>query len=421
MQLSRGFGLFLASFPLALLANCGGGPDNGQERAAYEAVLHPPGSEVIRTGVIDRGVTENNCSQADAFQLDVHHDFEETFLDNCPTSPTTGQMVHAAPTWFSFSDSTTGFFRPGRLETRAPESTPPNTGWGIDAYPAASLPGGAACGSNGMLRIWGGPFAGWGGGVGSGYFKGATGTPQTQLGQFDASAYEGVSFWARRGPEGQTTLRVNVLDAEISEEFAKTFLAKSPPEAPPFCQVAIKCGCLNGKPCSLNEADQTYYCFDPAVDPAPGEPQPDPLGCYVQTGPNGDLEPQLRDPASLPRIAPAKCGDSLCADRVLNVGQFEGSTCELDIFDNSLTGEFCVQPGKEIPQPTDRCGNAWSAIVNVGTEWKLYTVPFSELQQADYAYKGTRLDPTQIWGLGFGFGGGWVDVYIDDVGFYKKL
>ncbi len=410
LQLSRGFALLLGLLPLTFLAHCGGG-ESGTGRADYNASLPGAGAEVIRTGIPDPGPTEDNCSMRDAFEISVQHDFEGTFVDNCPTSATYMQTRYAAPTWFIFSDGTTPFLRPLAVENRAPESTPPNTGWGLDAFPAANLPGGAPCGSNGVLRLYGGPFEMWGGGIGSGYFNG-----QVELGPKDFSAYEGISFWARRGPEGQSTLRISLIDEQISETFARGFYIGG--MEPPFCQIAMRCDCINGKPCTFYEPLNASYCWDPAVDPPPDEPQPDFLGCQMQNA-DGTLTPVLRTDT---RVMPKTCGDTFCqAPRVDTEGANVGSVCTERLFENNLTGNFCGNPDQHIPEPTERCGNAYSQIVQVGPEWQLYTIPFEELVQADYAYRGAALEPDKLYSIGFGWIGGWVDFYIDDVGFYRRL
>lgn len=413
LQLSRGFGLFLALSSLIFAANCSG-KDVSPERAEFDAQLNPSGdAEVIGLGTPDPGATRNNCGQRDAVELLVQHDFEASFSDGCTTDAHPDeQLLYAALYWYVYSDSTTRFFYPKRLEFRAPQTALPGTGWGIDAYPAMNLPGGSPCGSGGVLRIWGGKFTGWGGGLGSGYFQATPG--QAMVGPFDASAYDGVAFWARRGPDGQATLRINVVDEAISEEAAKAAYAQDGVQ--PFCQIAPKCGCLNGAPCTFYEPLNGYYCFDPAVDPAPDAPRPDPNACPVINA-DGALEPYTR-PSSDSVTATPKCGDTACSDPLLTFGPGLNGACTTHLFENGLTGDFC---GEDVPEPTERCGNGWSAIVQVGTEWQLYTVPWSELQQADYAYKGAGLDPTKLYSLSFGFIGGWVDFYIDDVSFYRKL
>jgi len=424
LKLSRGFALLLGLLPLSILANCSG-RSGGEQRAAYDALLNPEGGvDVIRTGVPDPGPTRNNCGMRDAFDFSIQHNFEKSLTDNCTTSPTAGTTLYAAPTWFIFSDGTTDFIKPGALEMRIPESMlPAEPTWGLDAYPAANLPGGAPCPESlGILRLWGGPFELWGGGIGSGYFN-----EQFEQGPKDFSMYDGISFWARRGPEGQSALRVNLIDEQISETFARDFYEKRPQQEPPYCKVAMRCDCLNGMPCELYDPAQhgktgepAYYCWDPNAVPLilPDDPQPDPKGCL-----NPDGTPQVRDPSNLKynTIKPKVCGNTWCQTPPIdNDGANVGSVCTERLFENNLTGKYCGNPEQHIPEPTERCGNAYSAIVQVDMEWKLYTIPWEEMLQADYAYKGTALDPTKLYSIGFGWVGGWVDFYIDDVGFYKR-
>src|SRR5262249_51256725 len=86
---------------------------------------------------------------------------------------------------------------------------------------------------------------------------------------FDVSGYEGVAFWARRGPEGQD--RVLVI---LTEKFTSDRLAR---ENETFCRRVRECHtkCLNDTPCSPDSPgspNAVYRCFDPAKGPFPTVP-----------------------------------------------------------------------------------------------------------------------------------------------------
>lgn len=83
--------------------------------------------------------------------------------------------------------------------------------------PADRILGGPRCGSTYALRTRGGPFTGWGASLG------------VQLSPpVDASAWDGISFWARRAPEHRGVVRLEAVDARTSG-------APSGPEQQIYC------------------------------------------------------------------------------------------------------------------------------------------------------------------------------------------
>src|SRR5262249_9175458 len=83
----------------------------------------------------------------------------------------------------------------------------------------------------------------------------------------DVSAYDGVSFWARRGPEGQDLLRVLVGDKHTDDDISY-LTYKHDPKAPRYCERIRECACANKAtctytnpaPCGLESFGSGFYC-----------------------------------------------------------------------------------------------------------------------------------------------------------------
>jgi len=164
-----------------------------------------------------------------------------------------------------------------------PMANPPPPYWGLQVSTLAQAPGGERCGSKFALHMEGGRFSVWGGGYVTRHFitrgeymfrenlcgsrddhpldagqpnvdipgdpeingtgtkprympatsndtnrETATGcmfwaspvTTQPSLLGVDVSDFDGVTFWARRGPSGQSTLRIALVDDSTSEDLA---------------------------------------------------------------------------------------------------------------------------------------------------------------------------------------------------------
>ena len=58
--------------------------------------------------------------------------------------------------------------------------------------------------------------------------------------------------------------------------------------------------------------------------------------------------------------------------------------------------------------------------VNLTENWELYFLPFSEMRQAGWGKAAPYFDLTQVLGIGFDYQAGSWDIWIDDVGFYRR-
>jgi hypothetical protein len=224
----------------------------------------------------------------------------------------------------------------------------------------------------------------------------------------DLSEWEGISFWARRGPDSQAGFRVVIGDRQTDDDVA--FL-KGALGLPTSCRRYKECGCRNHKPCTPHPDNGNLLCWDPAVDLPPRLLPPGVE--YEACGVSRCDEPYEAYP-SIPDLdfnTPYKNG--------LDVGT---NTCSYYAFDNDQAGEYCYDTvnGPPPAEGTERCGDGWMDPVTLGPDWAFYKVPFTELRQEGWAKRFPRLDQAGVTMVRFTWSVGWVDYWIDDVRFYRK-
>jgi hypothetical protein len=117
-----------------------------------------------------------------------------------------------------------------------------------------------------------------------------------------------------------------------------------------------------------------------------------------------------------------QCGANACTASLNYLDpDFATATCQPFTFpSNHESGEFCVNPDEEPAAPEERCGDGPGKTVLLTTDWQFYTIPFSELRQLNFAKSEPYLDLKSIAMLSFIFTVGWVDVYLDNVTFYRN-
>jgi hypothetical protein len=217
---------------------------------------------------------------------------------------------------------------------------------------------------------------------------------------WDVSLYDGVTFWARRGPDGNPAMLFSLQDKHTSDALNRG--------AQTFCRRIKDCYpvCQNGLPCTLNpaienpgepDAPPKYRCFDPAAGPPPIS-----------------IEPALLD-----EVFP-RCGPSACSRKSYYPDpDFDDRECKPYEFTGSQAGHYCYG---DVPPPPDeeRCGDAWVAPVRLSTDWKLYVIPFTEFRQVGFAKRAPFLDLHSIYSIALQFPVGFADVYVDNVSFYRR-
>ncbi len=315
---------------------------------------------------------------------------------------------------------------------------------------------------NNALHLMGGPFSGWGGGIGVSMQKlngrdpvnndpnkalclppdGGTLNPvcppddaeyAVRVAALDVSQYQGVSFWARRGPRSQTGLRVAVGDKHTDDDlnyYAVRETALTGVQQPIYCQRIKECGCLYNAPCTYYEAQDTSYCRDPS-DP---KTQQQCLNAINISGTTMDCacgatdvcntvdpafpnDPPIgSDGKPITTLNPAN-GMPVVADTA-----FYGRACTPYQFADGTGTSFCFNPGTDPPPApaSQRCGDHWVNSVDLTTDWQFFHVPFTDLRQQGFAKKAEELDLHSVSVVRFTWDAGIIDYWIDSVSFYKQ-
>jgi hypothetical protein len=242
--------------------------------------------------------------------------------------------------------------------------------------------------------------------------------------QVDLREWEGISFWARRGPDSQAGFRVVLGDLNLDDD--ASFL-ETEGGVEPTCRRAKECDCRNHRTCTywqdgdavVDELGVTrdwgvgWYCAEPSLDLTP----------YSQMHPwNHELYRcdvsacDYRYPA-YPDLPDAPFWTSVRTD------DFKGTaTCNTFTFKNDITRKACfdAKNGPVPPESSERCGDPWIAPVSLGTDWKFYRIPFSELRQEGYGMEFPAIKLSAITMVRFTWHVGWADFWIDDVRFYRR-
>jgi hypothetical protein len=299
--------------------------------------------------------------------------------------------------------------------------------------------------SNHVLRMTGGPFLGWGGGMGVGLMHlvqervstGPTGQLQNGLcpnsvadrrrpdrpsycspntfpeevtgAALNASEWDGVAFWARRGPNSQPLLRVLVGNKDTDDDIAYLMYAGDPTRRL-YCERVRDCACpYQDRDCTLYHTlppespavcnsfvpDQ-YYCGAPCTTPS-----------SFDTGNNFCRESACDAPyAAYPDRGPDP--------------QFAGQSCLPFTYRSGVTTNLCQGPTGKAPAETDQqCGDHFTFPLHLTTDWQLYLVPFAEMSQQGFAKKAQTFDLTTVSVVRLTWDAGYIDYYVDNLRFYR--
>jgi len=307
----------------------------------------------------------------------------------------------------------------------------------------------------GGVHLTGGPYRDWGGGIGTrldwhlyGSGNCAQENPEFRAEwcqpldaeypfdefTFDLTGYEGISLWARRGPDSQPLLRVMIGDRRTDDDVS-FLMYEADPDAPRFCERNRVCGCEKSAKCldAFGEEENPEFQRLGLV------PRP-----YLAT--EEDIpEPLLLDPikvcwdqdrgTTLPyaQWRYSYCGEYECSrpyeafpdddnfeDRP--DPQFNGRSCNSFGFRGGIVESYCYDPGED-PDPfenSDLCGDHWTYPIRLTTEWQFYKIPFTRLLQQGWAKEQPVFDLHAISMLRLSWDKGYVDFWIDDVSFYRK-
>jgi len=323
---------------------------------------------------------------------------------------------------YTYDDNTANLVVPKRI--------PSATGYGQGGWEPLGDPVPPGQGPAWAARFKGGPFTEYGGGFGQSFRTttnnvGARSTnPSIQLlemetanaqppvefpdptaGAYDLRKWEGVAIWVRRGPDGQATMRVGLTERNSAEDLNSQALADAGSHGVvegKYCKRWRICGCSGGTPCTpAPGTTDDFRCYDPAVD------TPTVL--------------DIGDIIRYPHCGPKRCNDANSSTAVADP-LFVGKSCNEAIQSDGHSDEFCWNP-KTDPNPPakrERCNNPFSRPITVTMDWQLIKVPFSELRQADEAMVAPEMDLASVKQLVFTYGGGLIDFWVANIGFYRK-
>ena len=238
---------------------------------------------------------------------------------------------------------------------------------------------------------------------------------------WDGSAYEGISFWARRGPDSFGTLLVTMNEKHTSDDQNR--------QNETFCRRIYQCqseclsyidtdGTERRTTCqdSARPTDMTNDGLAPVkrcYDPAKGMPVP-PVPEGTGIGSTDDL---------LDAIYP-RCGKTCTFRSTYPDVDFEGKSCRPYTFMSGESAEYCYNEG-ELPPPSreERCGDGFTSTVQLSGDWEFYTVPFSAMRQGGYGKRAEFFDLKSLYSITLGWGAPNVDFYLDNGSLYrtKKL
>jgi hypothetical protein len=236
----------------------------------------------------------------------------------------------------------------------------------------------------------------------------------------DVSGYEGVSFWARRGPESMGTLLVTIADKYTSDDMNR--------QNEKYCRRIFGCYsvCQNGSVCSKTDAETDavggplYRCFDPKKNGA--IPSPDPTNVSAASDLVDEAYPRCN-----PKIGPMDpvtqtwTHGSACTFRsTYPDADFEGKECRPWTFTSGESGEYCFN-ADDPPPPSreERCNDGFTSMLQLSDDWQFYTVPFSDMRQGGYGKIAPEFDLKSVYSVTLGWGPGNMDIYIDNVSLYK--
>lgn len=373
-----------------------------------------PGSRVLFD-------TEENRAKACAPLANIevsqwHHDFE----------PVGGGMVGVAQFFSMYDDKSDGSWHvPGdaswyssivglRGTVLGEGALTPAAPWGLAADAIQNGPSCDGTPNNWALHLKGGRFNYYGGGAehpldldcrsggqaeACSHMVDAVGDGRVDR-ALDVSDYDGIAFWARRGPDSITGLMLALQDKYTSDRLQRTSELGTP--GPGWCRRVKQCipTCAEGATCEDFTANSLgFRCVPPG-----GKPQ------------EAALEPAL-----IQQIFPP-CGVNTCTPPSYDPDpDFENTQCKPYNFTGLEENYYCF--GDTPPPASDqRCGDGFVQNVSLSTDWTYYKLPFDRFQQVGFAKKAPASDNPKraIYSLAFLFSVGNIDFYIDNLTFYRN-
>jgi hypothetical protein len=292
-----------------------------------------------------------------------------------------------------------------------------------------------------VFHLNGGPFLGWGGGFGVAmqhivaqtcvgsplpdYCIPPGAEPEVTGLYLDASQWDGVAVWARRGAGGQPLLRVLIGNKYTDDDVSFTMYNYYPNE-PRYCERVRECACINGLDCTFSQDEDHggpvgvvpgggYYCGAPGIVSGPD----------VMAGAAGNGQRDTNTCGTTrcndPYPAYASIGiDTHLAGTDRSDPEFANRPCRPFTYRSGVTSNFCYGENDPDPAQTDQqCGDHWTYPLKLTTDWQLFLVPFSWMGPQGFAKRFTFFDLTSVSVARFTWDAGPVDFYIDNWRFYR--
>jgi hypothetical protein len=265
----------------------------------------------------------------------------------------------------------------------------------------------------------------------------------------DVSQWDGISFWARRGPNGQPLMRVLIGDKFTDDDTSYMEYGNdlSPGHTQPrLCERRGECSCLfQDTTCDwYSDSDPMYGAKVQSA--LINMPLPDKYLVPVGLGDGGYF---CGPPGSHPGSASSGgttqqatisniCGRSQC-DNVYAAyptggpdPEWAGRACTPYTYRNGTQADVCYNPPGTVdasgnPVPADplpaesdaQCGDHFTFPVHLSTTWQFYTIPFSQMFQQGWAKQAPYFDLSSVSVVRFTWDAGYTDYYVDNVRFYR--
>lgn len=102
------------------------------------------------------------------------------------------------------------------------------------------------------------------------------------------------------------------------------------------------------------------------------------------------------------------------------VGPNSADTIKVRVADKATDDKGCVcDPYTNQNDSSSGC-DKFSSFVGLDADFRAYLVPFDGMQQGGWGMRALRLDTSGLFSFGIEFGRGSWDLWIDDVGFYRR-
>ena len=354
------------------------------------------------------------CAAAQNIELSTwHHDFE----------PVMGATIGVAPYFSAYDDKTEAAWHvPGDASWYPEFGAKRNSAiWGLAADTIQNGPSCDGAANDWALHVRGGRFNYFGGGAEHPFSLDCSQQPGDICDHLvdavgdgradksvDVSSYDGIAFWARRGPDGGSGLMVALQDKYTSDR-----LARSTDESTPgvgYCQRIKQCypSCADGAQCVPVETEgkSINRCVPEGVDPT-----------------NSLMEPSL-----LWQLYPP-CGQSACApppydpdyDLQHTLPTEYLAQCKPYNFTGLEENYYCFGDSPP-PAADERCGDGYVSNISLSTDWQFYKLPFDRFQQVGFAKKAPTNDRVAktLYSIAFLFSVGYTDFYVDNLSFYRN-